>query len=310
MRSAETRAKKPAFNELILSIPFALTYSHFIGGFNEKGNYLELFLEKDYLIGFALRSSWAFISILLIKYATHFLNVKVPWPGRISYRLFAQVFYGVFSIVLLDFFIATLYFYSRGIDISDTIYFDSHLVPVSIYIMMVNLYYNYGYFLPHAEIKAEPNVALTNEESSAKKHAAEISGYVKENDIVYIGVSRKVNYAKNRQGESVIWNHTLAESIAALPRDLFFLAGRSCIVHRDAIEVTIKPETRCIMVILKSPLSGSVKIPDAGIVAFQNWWHQKEERKCTSGLLIVIYPANPALYYLDQFLNIWPAHIL
>lgn len=276
MPFTKPNAQEPVSSELILSAPASLFCTHLIMGYYEKSNYLELLLEKDYLLSLAFRTFCAFIYILMIKFLTRYLDIKRPWSVRKWSRCFIQVFYGLFGVVIFDFILAALHFDNNRIQITETAYYNAYFLPLFIYIAVINVYYNYQCLMPKKVLGVSPQVLSPLGESLADKQAIEISRYVAEHDICCIFSSNKVNFAKNRSGESVIWNHTLAESIAALPADQFYQVNRSHIVRRDAIDLIIEPEKHSITVVLKPPLQGEVKIPDVGISAFQKWWSQRE----------------------------------
>lgn len=264
MRSNNSKAQEPVFNELIFSIPVALICTHIIMGFKE---------EKDNLSGFLLRSLLAFVAFLFVKYITRYLDVNRPWHAGVWMRFFLQFIYGFIGVAFFDFVVCLGYLEILDVHISNTSYFDQYSLPICIYIAMVNIYYNYGYFVGlkmgntiNAKKSENPGLPLEHESDDLVR-------YSKQRNVVYISISKKVHFAKNTSGESVFWYHTLEESISKLPAGQFHQLDRAHIVHREIIEKIIsEPQHKKLTVRLKSPFSEEIHIPVDRIAGFKQWW--------------------------------------
>lgn len=102
-----------------------------------------------------------------------------------------------------------------------------------------------------------------------------IRKYAEAKQVRYISISKKIYYAKDGNGQPVIWTYTLADSMAALPAEQYFQLGRGCIVHRSIIgllEASASEGKLC--VVLADPFNARFDVPINKIQAFKLWWSQ------------------------------------
>lgn len=99
--------------------------------------------------------------------------------------------------------------------------------------------------------------------------------YAHSRKVVFISIRKKIYYAKDIAGQPVLWSHSFAASIAALPRDQYFQLGRSCIVHRDIIaSVDTNVSEHKLTLVLAPPFNLQIDLPANKIIAFKVWMNQ------------------------------------
>jgi hypothetical protein len=272
-RSETSRSLQPLTSELIFIIPFVLISAHVFVGFRQEENYLELFLKKGYWPAFGFTVLISSLTLIYVKY----MSRQIERATRLDKwgKLFAQVVFCVLGTVLLAFACSTLYFGLHGIHISDTVYFDSYLLPIVLFILLINLWYTNGWTTidwtsgQQKELAGDKLKTLHGEIVQQ-----ELAQYAEENDIILVSISNGAHFARNLAGEIVYWNYNIRESIKQLPANEYFKAGRSQIVHRKVIEQIEKDVvTHQLTLILKAPLSTRISIPTTYFEAFTNWWY-------------------------------------
>ncbi|WP_316817987.1 LytTR family transcriptional regulator DNA-binding domain-containing protein [Pedobacter nyackensis] len=276
MRSNKSKAQEPIFNELFFSIPFALISTHFFMALKRGRNCLELFLDEGYWLDISFRSTLAFLMILLVKFATRYLDKKRPWDTGVWMRLFLQFFYGVFSIVFIDFAVYIWYLDSKDIRIADAQFFNLYSLCICIYITVINIYYNYAYLITLTGKKSGLQHNLEDQPMLAENGIDKLVLYVRQKNLVYISISSKVHFAKNTEGVYEHWHHTLEESIAVLSEEDFHKVSRRHIVHRSIIDQLISnPKRNKLEIVLKSQFNENVKISAERIAGFNEWWFRE-----------------------------------
>jgi len=187
----------------------------------------------------------------------------------------------------LEFFSSTFYFKSFGIHISDTAYFKRYVIPISGFILLINLYYNFNSKskltiaepaveeVGDPEVKIETEIVLT-EHMDGKE--AKICDYTSITETVYISIVNKKLYAIDKNGDAVDWTESLVNSIAALPKDEFFQICRNIIIHRSIIDkITTDNDTKEVTVMLKKPFKHNILLPKAAVMAFKIWCTKNTE---------------------------------
>lgn len=272
-RSETSRSLQPLTRELIFIIPFVLISAHVFVGFRKEENYLELFLRKGYSTEFGFTVLVSLLTLIYVKYMSRWIEraTRLDKWGK----LFAQVICCVLGAVLLAFACSTLYYGLQGIHISDTTYFDSYLLPIVLFILLINLWYTNG--LTTIDWESGQQEELFDGKLK-KLHGEivqqEIAEYAQQNDIILVSISDGAHFAKNLAGEIVFWNYNIRESIKQLPANDYFKASRSQIVHRKIIEQIEQDVVRHrLTLILKAPLSTRISIPSTYFEAFTNWWY-------------------------------------
>lgn len=281
MRLLKSHAQDPFLQELFITLPFSLIFSHLLLGAQLDGNYLELLLEPDYLPGLTARSLQSFILIVLVRQITRYLNLRFPWEHELLVRLFIQVAYGLLTVLLVDFALTVIYFSMNGISLADQSFVGYYFYAITAYLVSINIYYGLPY-------QSETGNNLTHRDSvdmqrpeaaktiPGKKASEEIAFYALQKKIVYISITNKVHYAKNADGDVEYWHASLSEAIQSLPRDQFYQLSRGLIVHRDIIaELIREPENRTLAVVLKPPFAERVNIARNNIENFKLWWKLK-----------------------------------
>lgn len=283
-RSETSRSLQPLTHELIFIIPFVLISAHVFVGFRKEENYLELFLRKGYLTEFGFTVLVSLLTLIYVKYMSRWIEraTRLDRWGK----LFAQVVCCVLGTVLLAFACSTLYYGLQSIHISDTVYFDSYLLPIVLFILLINLWYTNG--LTTIDWNSGQEEELIDRKLKTLHGEIvqqELAQYAEENDVILVSISDGAHFAKNLAGEIVFWNYNIRESIKQLPANDYFKAGRSQIVHRKVIEQIEKDVvTHQLTLILKEPLNTRISIPTTYFEAFTNWWYYgSSPNACTSG---------------------------
>ncbi|RZM23281.1 MAG: hypothetical protein EOO88_26635, partial [Pedobacter sp.] len=217
----------------------------------------------------------AFLLILSVKYTTKILDRIQPWKLNKLQRLWLQFFYGFVITILLELGMSSAYFGANGYSISETIWEESYLLPIAMFVLMINWYYNPTAFdVPAKELATEPVVEPP--QPIVKYDAATILKDTIDMKIVFISTSDRKVYALDRKGQYVLWPYTLTKTIAALPAEDFIMANRSCILHRDIIaRLKPVPDDHKLTLILKTPFKDKIDIPHDSIRKFEKWWYKK-----------------------------------
>lgn len=279
MRSIQSHARKPILAELLFSVPVAVGCTHLLLGSTIEGNYLELILQKGYMQRLIPKSMLTLILMLLIKLITRYLDIKKPWQTDMWQRLFLQFFYAILGVLLLDFLISAWYMDLKGSHISDTLYFNFYLPPISIFILLLNGWYTYQNLILQKSISTEPDQEQETERKLKEKEAVikasqdKIRAYTLEKNIVYIVRSKKFPLAKTIDGKVEQWHQSLENSSPALSEIDFFQVGRSHIVHRSVIAKTKENvKKKKITITLTSPFNEEIALPQSRHMAFRKWW--------------------------------------
>lgn len=278
MRSNKSRAQEPVFNELLISIAFSLACSHTFMVIKREQHYLELFLEEGYWRDLLFRALMAWVMIFFVKYVTQYLDKNKPWTAGIWMRLFLQFFYGFFCVVLIDFIVYLGYLEIKGIHIENTQYLHVYSLFICIYISIVNIYYNYTYFIA---LKLRPSVGKERSaepDSQSENESNELALEAKKGNIVYIIIKKRGNIAKNAEGGHLFWLHTTEETKTKLPAQDFFNFRRSQFIHRDIIDKLIaNPAEHKLEIVLKAPFNKKISVPFDRIAGFNEWWAAGKE---------------------------------
>ena len=304
------RSQRSLTSELPYSIPLCLLAAHAFVSFRQSENLVDVIYKSGYPLAFSASFLIAFSLILIVKYTTSYLDRKEPWHVHKNRRIVLQFFYGFCLAFVFEWAMSSAYFLGNGYTLQQTIWADSYALPIGMYILMINAYYNpLTQMHPTEELVTKPVQPIESiehmdeleliEEVQANEHSehideTEIIEPVKasksinktdpaitlsraiEYDVVFIATSNKKVYARNRKGEHVLWHDTLANSIAALPAQDFFPVNRSCILHRDIIdELLPDPESHKLTVTLKAPFKDKIDVPNHWIYDFEVWFHKK-----------------------------------
>lgn len=279
MRSSTSNAQKSVFSDLIFTVPCALASAHFFMGQKRGRNYFELFLEDGYFIDLLVRSSLAFLTIVLVKLTTGYLDRKRPWAAGIWMRFFLQFYYGFLGVIFIDFVIYTGYLERKGVYLSDgSSFFDLYSLYICVYTTLINIYYNYASI-----------VVLTRALRLRRKQAVapvfipedqleKIVPEVRKNHIVYIWISKNGNVARNMNHESLFWHYTTEASATKLSGEGFFQVNRQLILHRSVIDNVIsEPASNKLELVLKAPFNEQIRIPVERIPGVNKWLQTNRE---------------------------------
>lgn len=272
---SKLRSQHSLKSELPYSLPISIFSAHLFVAYQQEENLIQIFFKPGYFIAFFVSICIAFLLILSVKYTTRILDRKQAWEADKLQRLWLQFFYGFVITILIELGMSSAYFEANGYSISETVWEESYLLPIAMYILMINWYYNpTALDVPAKEPAAEPVVELP--QATTNDDTATILKDTIEKDIVFISTSDRKVYALNRKGHYVLWPYTLTRTIAALPAENFIMANRSCILHREIID-RLKPDAdnHTLTLILKTPFKDPIDIPYDSIRKFEKWWYKK-----------------------------------
>lgn len=272
MRSNKSHAQKSVFNELFYSIPCSLFCSHLFMAIKRGKHIFRLFLEDGYWMDLLFRSFMAWVMIFLVKYVTHYLDVKKPWTASAGLRFCLQLWYGFFGVVFIDFIVYIWYLDRKDIRMADAPFFDLYTLCICIYIAVINVYYNYRNLIALKVTASGKKQSLAEPVSTSEKESNELALEAKKGNIVYIIIKKSGNIAMNAKGGHLFWLHTTEETKAKLPAQDFFNCRRSQFIHRDLIDKLISnPAEHKLEIVLKAPFNEKIPIPFDRIAGFNEW---------------------------------------
>jgi hypothetical protein len=274
-----SRAEQGFFSELVVTLPFAIISAHFFVGFRQKENFLELILKPGYPLAFGFTFVVAFGMMLYVKFFTRWLNKRYPLEKGGSIKWGLHIFYTGFLLLFIEFLASTGYFYFfGGHHISNTVYFNSYVLLIVLYILLINLYYNSKTPIVISETIAEP-VKPAEETQNKETLYAEIVAYARSKDVAFISITEKIVYARTAAGEAVYWNHNITDSGVALTDHDFYQVSRGHIIRRDIIQAVEQAPLKHKMIIVLQDGFGigekRIEIPSGKIVSFKRWLNQQ-----------------------------------
>jgi len=280
------RSQHALKSELVFSIPLCMLTAHIFVVYLQDDNFFKIFFKPGYTPAVVASFFIAFFLILIVKYTTRYLDKKQPWHVNKYQRGWLQFFYGFFLTILIEFGFSSAYFGYYGYHITETEWIDAYALPIALYILLINLYYNSSPPIQIPEVRSvvatEPNegeestVAHEPIDDIPNAEYARIVNYAEAKKVVYISISDKSVYAKDLNGQFVLWHNSLTESRAALPDHLFYQVSRSLILHRDIIgRLEVDARNHRLTIVLKEPFNNRIDVPDHNILGCENWWNQK-----------------------------------
>lgn len=288
------RSLRSFSSELIYTIPFSLIAAHLFVGFRQKENYLQLFLIPEYWPAFLVSAGIAFLLILHIKYASRYVYLK-PDISKTD-KLALQVIFGFLLAIVLEFGFSTAYFACAGYHISDTVYFDSYLLPIVMYILLINLWYTDGFHFSEqigAVVIADPDPAVQDipevELETAETELPEIEKVaVKPKDIAAFAAAEEVGMitplgslwvARSFGNKGRPWFHNLTLSMKYLP-DSYFQVTRNYIIHEKIIHIVdYNMDEGRVFIHLKSEFDQIIEVEKQYIYGFYEWWKLKKPKE-------------------------------
>lgn len=244
---------------------FYLFCAHFMVSYGEAEGLFEL-LSLPYYYP-ALMGSFL-ITVIIAEYIltiTKYLDRMFPRFYGLGKRIVYQIFWGIFSTILVAITMAALYFWMRGTNIISAGYFRYDFTVVSGFIMFLNTLYLAIGLVQYRNLQFKTRIP-NREKPKAFADANE--------NIVAIYPVERGFVAILKSGESVIWSKTIEQTLKELPEEEYFLINRSDIIHKSIIAGYQPGDSRRLKLILKEPLTSRkvFMVSQRKVVAFKRWY--------------------------------------
>lgn len=260
--------KPNKYNDYLITIPVSFIAAELIVGFGQKENYYELLFVPEYYPALIGSTLIAFGIIFWINRWSRYLDKIRPWEEKPKARLGMQLIYGIFLAMLLAVLLAAAYFAFYDIHLKATVYFKYYFLPVLVFVLLINLYYN---------SEALNLLRKEVEEKPAKKRSPEeieqLRQYAVQSDMAMVKVGNGMAVAYNSKGTDFIWDVNIRDSVGILPKESFYKIRRNCLVRHDIIrEVIHDKDAGRVRLSLNKQFKGVYELPKEETVAFLLWY--------------------------------------
>lgn len=249
----------------LFRFPIALIVAVFLVVYGEPETLLE-FLQ----LPFFYDSLWGslFITLVISEYiyiCTKWLDFRYSWLGAFKKRIGIQFLICVIVPAALDYFLAGHYFgyHDKAVNMVEYLTYDFTVVVC--FILLLNSYYLIVYLF---KVRiTEPKRKLPSLKPSASMTTSKT--------VAVIFAKDKASFAYAFDGEKMVWDKTLKESLNYLDATNYFLINRSEIIHRDSIESYTPGDSRTLKVVLTIPLKEESEflVSQRRVVAFKRWYN-------------------------------------
>lgn len=244
-------------------ITLAFIAAQLIVLYEEEHSFRAIFSNPYYYVALLASMGIALVIIQLVFWITRWLDYQFPWSRSYRLRLPRQFIFGLLLPLFPLLLLASAYFAYFEINILHTVYFKRYLQQIVWMLLTLNGLLFYWWSIANKQ-KGIPKAMLTNLLPAPPTLA-------QHQDIACIFIEHKNYFAYRFDGEKIIWQDTLANSIALLDAYQFFLVNRSCIINRKAIVAVKVLTSKRTKLELSLEKMAEVEVSQRENSAFKKW---------------------------------------
>lgn len=258
------------YRDIYVRIIISLVGAHYIVAFGRDESLVEMLKLWDYHRDLWLNFAMAYALFTYINRVSWALDERYTWKLAVKKRVRLQLAWGWAGAMVLDFFLAILFFLFHGPGILKA-YFPAYLqfdYPViGLLLLILNLYYFAYYWVREA-------LVIPNKVNDHRKAFIVTKGTkniaVETSEIAYFFHEGEYNFVRMLNGEDFLVYQSLNEIQEVLESSRLFRANRQILVSFAACS-HYEPFDGKLVLYLNPPYKETVVISQKRIKAFKDW---------------------------------------
>lgn len=265
------------FEDFLFRLICAVCGAHVMVVFGVKTTFFEAILNPVYYKAMAGSLLIALPVVEYTGFVTRRLDSRYDWLEMPLQRLLFQFLLGIFATCTMAFLLASLYFYTRGINIFDTLYlrFDFPVVVILVVLMNVSFILQYYYRYARSHRMQGKTVASSSLPSQKIDNLIARAGNrtisVASGQVAFFYLEDDIRCLRTLDGRRLMVGESLEELEGKLNPADFFRANRQVIVSRKACEGYASIEFGKLQLICKPAFHAEIIVGQRKAKEFRGW---------------------------------------
>lgn len=218
------------WRNLSLSMAAALAAGHLVVSHDQRYSLPELLSMPRYYYSVALNGAAALLLIEFVHMVSRRLYRRFRAQGLGLRWLAMQALLGLGLTVVLELVMATLLFHYHGHWITETIFFRKLFVPITMFILIINLFFIVYYLYREPAVTTQVRYKLARPLQSGPCAAEKVLGMP-----ALLYVQQRCCWSVSFEGEKLRWPDPLDASEKRLAAADYFRGQRDWLLHRSAV---------------------------------------------------------------------------